>query len=544
MRKAFADWQSQSREWSELLKEGEVAQELHDMASGVRPAVEQALQVLEHHDAEAGRDARRLLEGVHERAALRLEPWELKRAPEVWEALNEGYLGGQRFSGAAGFQTLMRYFAVYENTPRWLPRTVRRRAVPLLRIIDVVRLLNNVDIERRALIATLWVRVAVVVIAPLTASASLTMLVPVASGASAVATAAYAVVVAAATLMALLGPRIATYTMQRPTRWWLYASEQSLTIAAVIVAPCWAIAVYGAGAVNWLERPDWRLRRLFAWMALTYVPFAVAAVAQGAAAGPLAGEAAIAIAVTAIMAGSYGLMMPITVATLVRALADSAAWRIRVWSTLRIERRELRDVITAVEAGLREHAADSAEAAEAAERARVARELLAARRVTLRRRPRRLDRLLEASVARVVVPVDAILPGGVPEPRLRAARLVVQPQALARLTVESGGNARRLDALVKRIVQEAVDKGARGLIHTYVRRAPGDAVEIEIANAMPAQPISGFGTGAQWLERARIAIPDAKIVQRDPWTSDHPELHGDVYSVVVRLGPTIFERGA
>ncbi len=542
MRATYAAWDTRSRAWSRLLEEGGVGQGLHDMAGSARPAATHAIDVLERCDARAGADARERLDAVYERTDERIKRW--KKPPErwVWPAVNEGYLGGQRFVRLEGSLILVRYFAIYENTPRWLPRAVRRRAVPVLRLVDVVRLLHNDDIERRSLIATLWVRAAVLVIAPLTASASLTGLVPLRDGSAVTADAVYATAIVAAVIMALLGPRIATYTMHRETRWWLYACEQALTIAAVVAAPCWAVAIYGSGAVNWLQRPDWKLRRLFAWMAATYIPFSVAAAAAGAPGWPIGGEAAIAIAATAIMAGSYGLMAPVTAITLLRALVDSVAWRVRVWKVIRKERRELRGVIAAVETQLRAYGVGSPEVASAAAQARAAGELLAARGATLRRRPRNLARLLEAGIGRVVVPDHVALAEGMPEPRLRSAGLVFRPGSLARLTVAGGRNARRIEALVMRIVQEAVDKGAEGRVHTYVRDAGAGAIEIEICNDVPEQPLTGFGTGAQWLERARVAIPDARAVTRGRWTSDHHTLVGDVYSVVVRLGPLVFEK--
>jgi hypothetical protein len=542
MRATYAAWDARSREWSRLLEEGEVGRGLHDMAGSARPAARHAIDVLERCDARAGAEARDRLDAVYKRTDRRMERW--RKPPEewVWPAVTEGYLGGQRFVRLPGSRVLVRYFAIYENTPGWLPRAVRRRAVPILRLVDVVRLLHNDDIERRSLIATLWVRAAVLATAPLTASASPTGLVPLRDGSAVAANAVYAAAVVAAVAMALLGPRIARYTMHRDTRWWLYACEQALTIAAVVAAPCWAVAIYGSGAVNWLQRPHWRLRRLFAWMAATYIPFAVAAAAAGAAGWAIGAEAAIAIAATAIMAGSYGLMAPVTAVTLLRALVDSVAWRVRVWRVIRVERRELRAVIAAVETQLRAYGAGSAEAAGAAAQARAAGELLAARGATLRRRPRNLARLLEAAIGRVVVPDHVALADGMPEPRLRSAGVVFRPGALASLTVAGGRNARRIEALVVRIVQEAVDKGAEGLVHTYVRDAGDGAIEIEICNDVPEQPLAGFGTGAQWLERARVGIPDARAVTRGRWTSDHHTLVGDVYSVVVRLGPLVFEK--
>lgn len=542
MRATYAAWERRSRTWVRLLEDGELGQGLHDMAGAARPAAHRAIDVLERYDARAGLEAQARLDAVYERTGRRIERWRDEPDDWVWPAMIEGYLGGQRLARLPGSVTLVRYFAVYENTPAWMPGAVRRCSVPVLRLIDVVRLLHNDDIERRSLVATLWLRAAIVVTAPLTASASLTGLVPLSGGSPAAADVAYAAAAAAAVLMALIAPRIASYTMHRETRWWLYAGEQALTIAAVVAAPCWAVAIYGAGAVNWLQRPDWKLRRLFAWMAATYVPFAVAAAVLGASPWPIAGEMAIAVAATAIMAGSYGLMAPVTAATLVRALVDSVAWRLRVWKAIRAERRELRGVIAAVETALRTHAAGSAEAADAAAEARAAHDLLGASRRTLRRRPRNLARLLEHAVARVLVPEVLELPAGTREPRLRSAEVVFRPGALADLTVAGGGTAQRIERLVKRIVQEAVDKGAEGLVHTYVCDAGDGAVDIEICNDIPAQPIAGFGTGAQWLERNRVAIPDARIITRGRWTSDHHSLLGDVYSVVVRLGPLVFQK--
>ena len=542
MRATYVAWETRSREWSRYLEAGEFDQGLHDMAGQARPAANHAINVLSRYDARAGDEAVERLGTAEARTARRLERWRHKPDDWVWAAMNQGYLGGQRLVRLPGSLTLVRYFAVYENTPAWLPRVIRRRAVPLLRVIDVVRLLHNDDIERRALIATLWLRAAVLAAAPLTASASLTGLIPLRDDSSVAANATYAAAAAAALIMALVGPRIARYTMHNETRWWLYAGEQALTIAAVVAAPCWAVAIYGSGAVNWLQRRDWSLRKLFVWMAVTYVPFVIVAAAMDVRPWPIAGEVAIAIAATAIMAGSYGLMAPVTAMTLVRALIDSVAWRVRVWTAMRVERRELGAVIAAVETQLRAHATGSAEAAEAAAEARAARELLAARPVALRRRPRKLVRLLDVAIAHVAVPDHVALPEGMPEPRLRSAALVLGPGPLAELTLESGTTAQRLEHLIKRIVQEAVHNGAEGLVHTYVRDAGEGAVEIEICNDVPAQPLTGFGTGAQWLERARVAIPDARIVTRGRVTSDHHSLVGDVYSVVVRLGPLVFEK--
>src|SRR5262249_18448468 len=155
---------------------------------------------------------------------------------------------------------------------------------------DIVRLLHTPDIEYRSLIASLWLRAALVLIAPLAAGGSLTGFVPFAGGSSPLADAVYVAAAAFAVATAVLSRRVADYTIRPPMRRNLVVAEQSLATAAVVAFPCWPVAIFAAGAVNWIERPDWTLRKLLIWMALTYVPMATSAAVMGADAGDIAIE--------------------------------------------------------------------------------------------------------------------------------------------------------------------------------------------------------------------------------------------------------------
>jgi hypothetical protein len=542
-RVAVSRWLHDSRGWADTLTVERLARSGHEIVNSAQRDVIAAVAVLERIDPAAAAGAREAFDAARERAKRALDAWQAGSSDELWEAADHGFLGGAPVFASPRSDVALRRFATYANTPRWLPRWARRRVVPALRLIDVVRLVHTPTIERQALISTLWVRAAVVSLAPLAAGLSLTGLVPLRTD-DALQALAFGAAAGASVGSALFATRIADYTIGQPTRWRLYAAEQVIAVLAVVAAPCWPTAVYAAGAVNWLERPDWTLRKLLIWMAVTYVPFAAAGVADGAPVGLVAGEAALGVVVTAIMAGSYGLLGPLTLFVAAQASWESLTWRARAFRMVRRDQRDMLALIDRIRGDLLQHQSDDADAFRAAEHLKATRDQVRRRTARSLWRPRRLDRLVSHAITRYVPPDNAKVPEGETPPRLVASRVIEQPTGAASRVVASSGDARRLEKLIGAIVQEAVDKGATGRLVTYARDVEDRGVQLEIANVKPSDATTGFSTGDRWLQRHRIGIVDVEVTSRGVLTTDHPDLVGEVFSVTVQLGPGVFEDGS
>jgi hypothetical protein len=540
-RAAVSRWLRDSRSWTDTLTVERLARSGHEIVNSAQRDLLAAVAVLQGLDPNAASKARDSFDAARKRAKTALDAWQDGSSPQLWEAADHGFLGGATIVAPPRSVVALRRFATYANTPDWLPRWARRRLVPALRLIDVVRLVHTPTIERRALISTLWVRAAVVCLAPLAAGLSISGLVPLRTD-SVLQLLAFGAPAGASVATAVFATRIADYTIGQPTRWRLYAVEQAVAILAVVAAPCWPTAVYAAGAVNWLERPNWTLRKLLIWMAVTYVPFLAAGVADGAPAGLIVGEAALAIAVTAIMAGSYGLLGPLTLFVAAQASWESMTWRLHAYRLVRRDRRDMLALIDETRADLLRHRSDD-RAAAAAEHLRATRDQVRRRTARSLWRPRRLDRLVSHAITRYVPPDNAKVPQGEAPPRLVASRVIEQPADAARRVVASSGDARRLEKLIGAIVQEAVDKGAAGRLVTYARALDDRGVQLEFANVRPSDAPTGFSTGDRWLDRHRIGIVDVTVTSRGVRTTDHPDLVGEVFSVVLRLGPGVFEDG-
>ena len=256
MSATFVEWERDQRDWSTALSRERIADRAHQSTRGVHHAIVAAAVLLETRDQGVAVEIRRRLEAYRTRAREIISKWRDSASPEQALAADEGYYGLTTVATARSSRTLRR-FATLDNTSARLPYWLRERLVTLLRSIDVVRLLHSPDIERRALIVTMWLRAAIVLAAPFAVDGSLTGQVPLAAGSTALADTVYYAIAAYAVVCGLIAPRIADYTIGQPTRIWLFGVEAVLTVAAVVAAPCWPVAVFGAGAVNWLERPDW-----------------------------------------------------------------------------------------------------------------------------------------------------------------------------------------------------------------------------------------------------------------------------------------------
>lgn len=533
-------WRLDLRLWSRSLVTERVADRAHRSTRGAEQPLQVAARFLESRgDPEGARVIRDGFARCRTRARETLAAWRESARPELAEAAEEGYLGGATLAAQSRSSTPLRRFATFDNTPHWLPRTLRAWLVRGLRGIDVVRVLHTPQIERRSLIVSLWLRAVFVLVAPIAGGASLTDFTPFGDETGAVADVVYVVVAGFSVATALLAPRIADYTIGQPTRMPLVVAEQGLTVLAVVASPCWPIAIFGAGAVNWIERPDWTLRRLLVWMGLTYVPFAAAAALRGASAGDVALEIAIAIAITALMAGSYGLMFPATATTFVGAIAGSAFWRLRAFLTVDRDTRRIGAVLQEADNRVRALRGGDPEADRVLEGLARARRRLDDPRQLLRRRSRVLGVLCSQAITAIVPPEG----GGTGEATLRAAQIVPDPPTVGTLILNGNAVARRLERIIKRVALEAIDNGGEGLLLCHLGLLEDGRITIEIANGLPSdeRDRSGFGTGGEWLTRWCAGIPGCKVLDRD--FADGQRLHVvfRVFTVRLAIGPVAFQ---
>lgn len=539
MRGSFRRWAADERSWRNSLVTERTADDVHQSFKGAS-VIDAAVDAL--HDAGDAVAADRVAwgyEAARRRAQETIARWRKSANPAAAKAAEEGYLGGATTIALSRSAIALRRFATLESTPAWLPFAVRLRVAALLRVVDVVRLLHTPQIERRALIATLYLRAGIVAAAPFAASGSITGLTPLRDTGSVAQWLGYAPALALSAYVALRPTHFADTSIGQPTRWKRYALEQALAVAAVVAAPSWPMAVFAAVAVNWIERPDWRLRKLLVWAAATYVPLTASAAASGSSLLEGLGESAIGLAVTALMAGSYGLMLPVTTATLAAAATGSVAWRLKTYRDVRRDRRELVRVFDDAEASLG-HLDDPSARAVLAELAQTRSRLIRPGDLA-RRRPRGLRLLVSQAITSVVPPAEA---AGSDE--LGAAQIVPRPAEVGELLVANPRNAARLERLVKRVVLEAADSGATGALLPHLGVAEDGRIRIEIANEVPAgeRASTGFGSGEEWLQRWANALPDGELIFRGRRPGGDLGLLSDVFTVVILLGRSVFEPAA
>ena len=328
--------------WREALVNDRSAQLSHDLAHWPRRALRESTTLLRR----SGRSAEAsLVERAAERCASAAGA--VLGAPSTRDfgdltGGRVGVVGGAVLASPSRSGGPLRHLSRADNLPESLgPRWAERLAV-VLRPVDLVRLLHTPQIERRALIASLWLRAAFVLVAPLTAPLSLTGAVPLQPGAGTPATTIYWVVAAEAVLTALLAPRVAAYVIRQPVRWPLLLFEQGLAVALLAGSPCWACFVYAAGPVIWFEKVEWEAWKVLAWGALNV---GVLAAFAGAAPAAIVGEAAIGLLVVAAVADSYGLMLPAVVATLLHGRRETRMAKKSIASRARSSQATIREAI-------------------------------------------------------------------------------------------------------------------------------------------------------------------------------------------------------
>jgi hypothetical protein len=519
--------------WREALVNDRSAQLSHDLAHWPRRALGQSTTLLRR----SGRptDAARV-----ERAAERCAQaaGAVLGAPSTRDfgdltGGQVGVVGGAILASPSRSGGPLRRLSRAEGLPDWLgPRWAERLAL-VLRPIDLVRLLHTPQIERRALIASLWLRAAFVLVAPLTGPLSLTGAVPLQPGAGTLATTIYWVVATEAVAMALLAPRVVAYVTRQPVRRPLLLVEQGLAVALLATSPCWACFIYAAGPVIWFEKVEWEVWKVFAWGALNV---GVLAAFAGAAPAAIVGEAAIGLLVVATVADSYGLMLPAVVTTLLHGRHQRRTAKRSIAGRTRNSRSTIREAIDETKAMLVAIAAEDGEI-DRSELTQLVGDLTRAeehldageRSGTGRRSPALADVCARAIANAGVPPV-----GWDPVADLHSTQIETVPADLGRLELSSRRTARGVELLLTRIAFEAVSHGL-GLLSTRIERE-GDRVSVTLANEIHPEPLPGTRTGGRWIEALAQSLPDARVDEGRPG-----EFNGlSMWIVRVSLGSPCF----
>ena len=210
----------------------------------------------------------------------------------------------------------------------WIPSEPMRRPLhPLAkrvsRILDEVRLVHTAQIEEAVLQYTLYARAVLVCTAPSITLGSFGR-TPLEGGPS-LADIPWGLAAAWAAVTALAAVKISRNVLARdsagdqwPKR--LLFLEIPLATAATLATPCWPVAAFAVGWTNWLQRPNFTLRKL-AIFALS-VSGTLAFGMLGSPVNETAVEIATSLLVIALIGNSYGALLPVSISIFIRACFD------------------------------------------------------------------------------------------------------------------------------------------------------------------------------------------------------------------------------
>jgi|GEM_PF-3266520 len=225
----------------------------------------------------------------------------------------------------------------YSWTPRsLLPDGMRAMGTQFSMVLDEVRVLHNVEIERAVLLFTLVARAALILLAPLLGSWTRAH-VPLADT-DTPADAVWIVAAAISLATAARAPMIVDKAMEdsesaHAFRGRLLMVETPVSLLATVLLPAWTVVVFAAGWTNWWQRQTPRLE--FDWAKLAIFVAVVSGLQclglaiQGIAAGGIALEVVITLTAIAVIGASYGAMLPLALATILSVVVGDGARSIR-----------------------------------------------------------------------------------------------------------------------------------------------------------------------------------------------------------------------
>jgi hypothetical protein len=225
-----------------------------------------------------------------------------------------------------------------------IPGRLRGATTQTTMVINEIRVLHNAEIERSVLLLTLVARAVLVLLAPLLGSWT-SADTPVAET-GALANVAWLLAAAISLGTLLSGPRLVDLVMTDSKaasrfRRRLLCLEVPVALAVLLLQPAWTVAVFATGWTNWWQRQtpslafDWRKLAIFvlAVVGLEAVGLGLQSVSAGAATL----EIVVALLAIAVTGGSYGAMLPLTVATVIGVVVGDSARSIRVAREARAE---------------------------------------------------------------------------------------------------------------------------------------------------------------------------------------------------------------
>ena len=526
-RRARSQVEDEMSQWSAALVGDLTVDASHDRAALVRRPLREAIGVLEL--AGDRNLARQVKDELAECESLAVTPRGAVRASDL----------GDPYQGSSGF--LARYVSIAPSRSSnrlrifgtklgvHLPFGTSGRGVTkaLFVPVNLVRLLHTPDIERRAIVAMLWMRAIFLVGAPLTAAISYGH-VPLSAGSSVGSNWLYLTACTVAVITAILAPKLATFVMGTSVRWPLFVFEQVLFMALLLEFPCWACFAFGAGPIVWLEKKDWSLGKLLAWSVASVGLLLFALERQSLTDGLV--EVTISVVVVGLIADSYGLMAPAVVTTLISAMRRNFALKREIVSRdVRTRAIYLRSLSVARNAVLRSVPGGDAKSV-IADLARVEAQVKVA------------GEKESSGTALVDICSTAIRRAGVPpadwnsDATLQATQVQAEPGELALLRPKGRKVGRDMEKLFVAVVLEAVAHGS-GLLMTRIT-ACGESVEISLANEIHPEHQPGSNMGVARFRKLSRVLPDCDVAVDGAVAQEGLPM----WQVRVRLGSACFRQ--
>jgi hypothetical protein len=424
----------------------------------------------------------------------------------------------------------MRLIGDPANLPRWAAGSPLR--VPVLHlgsVLDDVRLLHTPALEALTLRFTLWARMLLV---------GLTLLLYWAGWSASsledgpsVRSLPWASAVVISLITAITAPAIAERVMRHDgtgqrTRRLLLAIEVPVTVAVLLLTPCWPVATFAAGWTNWWQRPSFSASKLILWGLAVAGAMSAGMAIQGASATAIAIECVVALGVVALIGDSLGVLLPLSIAAFVRVLSG----RVRCsWQARRTADRALAATVTHLRtaASLVEtaHVPDDPVAARDADTLRAVANALGAsadrRDRRAQRAPRGLAPLVTVALERGAARTDSArahiiahqaMAAGEPEP-LTVLPVAFYEGALRACHLRERRDAQALAQLITEIVNEANRYGT-GPLTTQCTKI-GDRIVLRFANVIRSTPVAaGRGSGQERLEQIARRIPGGRLDRR------------------------------
>jgi hypothetical protein len=495
------------------------------------------------------------------------------RATTAYAALADierelGHTLGDRDGGAAGNafrfhdggDTLIRY-GDPERAPRFLGPRGRDLFTRLGRVLDDVRLLHDMRIERAVMLFTFWGRALLLAAAPVLAPLTVGP-VPLGPEATTLADVIWAVVALYACVIATQAPRLTSMVLSRSDaaqrlRSRLTVLEVPLATVLVIAFPAWPTAAFAAGWTNWWQRnsrppgvdAEFSWPRLVAFVAVVTVAQIVGLAWADVGPGPGAVAFVVSLIAIAMVGGSYGAMLPLSLAVLVQTLVSSLGTARRARRHLATELQRAIDELHAAAfelsaPGQQDEAIDSVVLLRAADDLRIR---ASAEEQAVGRTPRELADLIDVALANVApaagsrhaaARADWAAAHGEEEPISFFHPNL--PAGLEQARARDRKTAMLLRQVVERCAMEARAHGTGAA--EFLVLEEDDEMVWRIGNFKRSQRTPGRGTGRRQLADLAARLGAGLAVHE---SIDTTFIAGtganEIFGVEIRIPPTAFE---